>query len=559
MRDLEAALADHDLITLRVIGDWWELELTGADKITSVKALSERLEQIDFSLELNYLPPEEAGALQALAQAGGKMPVGAFARRFGDVRQMGPGRLEREEPWLTPENPAEALWYRGLLYRGYDNADQSGNLVEYYYVPNEFAGQIPTPSTAPDEVSESNASELAIAEAPSGYESATTAAVDDLTALLTFAQRGELDPARPDALSPYLFDDTRERTSLLLTLAQELGFLRSADGALRPSRAAVNWLKQPREAQLSTLAEAWSASGWNELCRTPSLRCEGSGWENDPLLARNVLLEQVPRDSSWHVVDDLVQTIKEFDADFQRPEGNYDTWYIRDVERDVFLRGFESWDLVEGRLLRFLLTGPMAWLGLIETSEGRYRLTERALNWLSDESPAVDEVRVPIVLRPDAVILVPFNASRHVRFQVARVARPSPLSSDELSEPFRYQLTPSSLERAREDGIQPDRVLAFLQEASGRAIPASVRRAIERWSENGVEGRLQSAIVIRVRDASILDTLQSNTKTKPFIGERLGDLAAVLRTDDWRAFQQATAQLGLLLDFQAYDVNRAHY
>lgn len=551
MRDLEAALADHDLITLRVIGDWWELELTGADKHASVKALSERLEQVDFSLELNYLPPEEAAALQALAQAGGKMPVGAFARRFGDVRQMGPGRLEREEPWLTPENPAEALWYRGLLYRGFDNADDSGNLVEYYYVPNEFAREIPAPSTTSADFVESDASELAIAEAPSNYEAATTAAVDDLTALLTFAQRGELDTARPEVLSPYLFDDTRERASLLLTLAQELGFVRSTDGVLRPSRAAVDWLKQSREAQVTALAEAWSGSSWNELCRTPGLRCEGSGWENDPVLARNVLLEQTPRDLNWHDVDELVETIKGMDADFQRPEGNYDTWYIRDVERDVFLRGFESWDLVEGRLLRYLLTGPMAWLGLVEIAEGRFRLTERALNWLSGEAPSGEEVRIPVVLQPDAVVLVPFNASRYIRFQVARVATPAPLMSEELSEPFRYHLTPTSLERAREDGIEPDRVLSFLHEASGRAIPASVKRAIERWSQNGVEGRLQQVIVLRVRDASILDTLQNNPKTKPFIGERLGELAAMLRTDDWREFQQATAQLGLLLDSQA--------
>lgn len=548
MRDLEAALADHDLITLRVIGDWWELELTGADKTASVKALSERLEQIDFSLELNYLPPEEAAALQALAQAGGKMPVGAFARRFGDVRQMGPGRLEREEPWLTPENPAEALWYRGLLYRGFDNADQSGNLVEHYYIPNEFVGEIPAPPQTADAVSDSSGSGLAVAEAPSGYDTATTAAVDDLTALLTFAQLGELDTGRPEALSPYLFDDTLERTSLLLTLAQELGFIRSANGALRPSRAAVDWLKQSREAQITALAEAWSASSWNELCRTPGLRCEGSGWENDPVMARNVLLEHIPRDARWHRVDELIETIKEIEADFQRPEGNYDTWYIRDVERDVFLKGFESWDLVEGRLLRFLLAGPMVWLGLVETAEGRFRLTERATNWLSSESPSTEEVRVPIVLQADAVVLVPYNASRYVRFQVARVAMPAPLAAEELSEPFRYQLTPASLERAREDGIQAERVLSFLKESSGRAIPASVKRAIERWAQNGVEGRLQEAVILRVRDATILDTLQNNPKTKPFIGERLGDLSAVLRTDDWRAFQQATAELGLLLD-----------
>ena len=214
----------------------------------------------------------------------------------------------------------------------------------------------------------------------------------------------------------------------------------------------------------------------------------------------------------------------------------------------MFVKGFENWDQVEGRLLRFMLEGPMTWLGLLENAEGRFRLTQSATNWLSGKTHAEEEVRVPIVVQADGVVLVPFNASRYERFQVARVTSPAPLQARELTEPFRYDITPISLDRAQEEGIQPQRVLAFLKETSGRAIPASVKRAIERWSQNGLEGRLQNAVVLRVKDATILDTLQSNPRTRPYIGERLGDLAAVLLTDDWREFQRVTAQLGLLLD-----------
>ena len=91
-------------------------------------------------------------------------------------------------------------------------------------------------------------------------------------------------------------------------------------------------------------------------------------------------------------------------------------------------------------------------------------------------------------------------------------------------------------------------MLEFLQEASGRPLPASVRRAVERWAENGLEGRLESVVVLRVRDAQILETLQSNPKTRPYVGERLGDLAAIVTAGDWQKLRQATAQLGLLLD-----------
>ena len=548
MRTVESALTDHDLITLRVIGEWWELDLTGADKKACVQALAQRLQQVDMELELNnYLPPEEADAMQALVGAGGQMPVGSFTRRFGDVRQMGPGRLEREEPWLDPASPAEALWYRGFLYRAYDNADD-GSLVEFFYIPEELYAQFPE-QEQDVVVSEQRSPALPSVEPPSSgapsSEPPPTHAVDDVTTMLASAQRKGLQRAQIDALSPYLYETGAVRNDLLLTLAVEMGLLRESGGALRPTRDAVAWLKQERESQLQALAEAWSGTSWNELCHTPGLRCEGSGWSNEPLLARSTLLDALPRDRSWYRVDDVVAHIRSESPDFQRPEGNYDTWYIRDVEEDVYLRGFENWDKVEGRLLRFLLHGPMTWLGLVELNEGRFRLAERTLRWLSNRAPEAGEVNVPLVVQPNATILVPFNASRYQRFQVARIAEAQPL---QVPQPYEYRLTPDSLSQAQEAGIRPGRVLEFLEEASGRTIPASVRRAVERWSEKGLEGRLQPVVILRVRDAKILDTLQSNARTRPYLGERLGELAAVVLEDKWRELQQVTAELGLLLD-----------
>jgi hypothetical protein len=109
-------------------------------------------------------------------------------------------------------------------------------------------------------------------------------------------------------------------------------------------------------------------------------------------------------------------------------------------------------------------------------------------------------------------------------------------------------LTPRSLALAREQGITPDRILQFLEEATGRPVPASVKRAISRWAERGVEGRLESAVILRVRDAAILETLRANPRTRNFIGESLSDLAVMVRLNDWPKLREACAQLGLLLE-----------
>ena len=65
----------------------------------------------------------------------------------------------------------------------------------------------------------------------------------------------------------------------------------------------------------------------------------------------------------WRGLDALTAMIKREDPDFQRPEGNYTDWYLRETETGNFLTGFESWDRVDGALIRFIVTGPLYWLG----------------------------------------------------------------------------------------------------------------------------------------------------------------------------------------------------
>lgn len=542
MRTLEQALSDHELITLRVIGEWCDLDLTGYDKTACVKKLAKILAQIDLPNELDYLSPEESNGLRDLADGGGRLAVGIFSRKYGQVRLMGPGRLEREEPWLDPESPSEALWYRGFLYRGFDEG--SDGLVEYYYLPDELYRQF-RPAAQPKTVSVPAGPTLQVAPPPTNYAPAPTDTVDDLTTILAFAQRDGLQEGQLPALAPYLLNSDPDRASLLVTLAWEMGMFREAEDGIRPTRAAVNWLQKERDNQLTELLEAWSKSGWNELGHTPGLTFDGTELPNDPITLRATLFDHWPRNDKWLAVDQLVGHIKENDPDFQRPDGNYDSWYIREAGNSQYITGFDNWGQVEGRVLHFLVQGPMTWLGLVDSGERVYRLAQRTLDWLAGKAPAGTDVRVPMVVQADATLLVPHNTDRYQRFQVARFADPQPLTA---GKPYFYLITPSSLKRAKEQGISPERVIQFLATASGRAIPATTKRGIERWAEQGVEGRLEKVVILRVKDKDILDKLQANPKTRPFLGERLGDLAAVISLENWQELQRASAQLGLLLD-----------
>jgi len=553
MKTLEQALHDHELIVLRVIGEWWELNLTGSQKRECIQQLTKTLSALDMQREIDYLGPEESVALIALVQSGGQMPVGLFEREHGPVRRMGPGRMEREEPWLDPVSPAEALWYRGFLYQAFDEIADN-EMVEYFYLPEEFNDQFDTARVAEKSsiAYQDNYLEPVAGQAEVG--SGFVEAVDDLTAMLAAAQLMPLREGTLAEIQPLLLNNDLNRASLLLTLAWQLNLLRLTDNGVRPAKAAVSWLKKSREGQLRDLIDAWSTSSWNELRHTPHLVCDGSGWENDPLLGRTALLTVLPRVSGWYRLTDLVDLIKQNNPDFQRPGGNYDTWYIRESGSDQYITGFENWALVEGQLLAYLVTGPMVWLGLVETSlledtrQLIFYLTPRALAWLANTPPASQEVTIPIVVHDDASLAVPFNANRYHRFQVARISEAEPIQP---GQPFYYRLTPGSLSIAREQGIDTERLISFMIKASSRPLPPGTERAIRRWSEKGIEGRLEDVVILRVGDPEVLEKLRANPKTQPYLAEALGDLAIVVRRNEWPKLRQAAARLGLLLDFRA--------
>jgi hypothetical protein len=555
MFSLKQALHDHELIVLRVIGEWWELDLTGTEKLACVNILAETLGAVDMQLEIKYLGPEESAALEDLINSGGRTPVASFERVHGTVRHMGPGRLEREEPWLDPISPAEALWYRGFLFRAFDESEMS-DLVEYYYLPDELFGQFPKQSLETDKPIDQKSTQLTQVTQPEEYIPEITDAVDDITTIIAYAQNLPVQEEDLKSIQPLLLNRNLKRASLLFVLASELHLLRATDEGAKPSRKIVTWLQKKREESLRDVANAWSRSAWNELWATPGIICEGSGWQNDPISARTTLLDSLPREEGWYRISELINFIKEEEPDFQRPDGNYDTWYIRDLDSGDYLAGFDNWHMVEGRLLRFLIQGPMVWLGLVETNilheedDFLFRLTPRALDWFGDRPVVAEEVAIPIVINGNATISVPFNANRYHRFQVARLSEAEAAKS---GFPFQYQLTPKSLKRAKEQGIEPDRMHNFLEKASGRPLPPSVKRAIQRWSELGTEARLEKVILLRVRDPEILEKLRSNPKTRDYISESMGDLAVVVRPGDWQKLIEATAELGLLIDHDSSD------
>jgi len=141
MPDLRHSFSKMDFNQLKIVAEKWGLPFSAPDAREGVNQLIDHL--LDFgALQeiLETLTTPEKEALLWLDSVDGKEPWTHFTRRFGEVREMGAGRVDRERPDRDPISPAEGLWYRALVARGFFEAD-SGPL-EFAYIPEDIRGLV---------------------------------------------------------------------------------------------------------------------------------------------------------------------------------------------------------------------------------------------------------------------------------------------------------------------------------------------------------------------------------------------------------------------------------
>ncbi|MGQ9594255.1 MAG: helicase-associated domain-containing protein [Anaerolineae bacterium] len=531
MRTLRECFLSYDIALLEAIAASRGVLLEEREVPRAAARLAEVLgEEESVRKALARLGPEAQRALRMLLAAGGRMRLSVWERRWGTIRPLGPGRLRREEPWRQPANVSERLWYLGLI--GRDFGEEAGHTVEFLFVPEDlkpvlqaWLGEQPSEppsapapcSATPEEVQEAGTLLLEASLAYLGYLYNRPVRV---------GQGGRLYRTHGEALRAYVVERApgmaeRACFPFLEVLLGETNLTVRREGRLRPEPQRTRvWLESPPEKALDLLRETWLATRrWNDLWHVPSLRCEETGWQNDPRLARQALLAvlRTLAPGAWYAVDDLVQVLFRDNPDFQRPDGDYESWFLRDAETGQYLHGFASWPQVEGALLRHLLTGPLYWLGVVARGDGgrAVRLTASGARWLSGGEGTVEGPQEPPRLE-GTTVLIPPSLDRFQRFQLARLADWEP-----GGPPYRYRLTPASVGRALRQGIPRERVEAFLARLLQGPLPEEFSRALRLWEERAREVRLRRAVVLEVEDPQALEQLLSDPAVSKFLGERL--------------------------------------
>ena len=144
MPDLLQSLQKHDAGHLHIVADLWGIEIPARDTATALKELCAALLRPELLAEIiESLTPPAGAALEALRARSGRIPWAEFTRQFGDIREMGPGKRDRERPHKAPASASEALYYRALLARAF--FDTPSGPVEFAYIPDDLLALIGTP------------------------------------------------------------------------------------------------------------------------------------------------------------------------------------------------------------------------------------------------------------------------------------------------------------------------------------------------------------------------------------------------------------------------------
>jgi len=535
MPDLFHSLLKQDIGHLRIIAELWGLELTSPKVEGALEELSASLLDPNLLFELiDSLSPEADSAITSLVNSGGRLPWTTFTRKYGDIREAGAGKRDREKIYRNPTTVTELLYYRGLIARAFFDTQKGPQ--EFAYIPDDLLGLL-------QEQNENSVHSLnpVVNPEPLGRPAspgergqellADDSVLDDATTLLAALRLG-IEP--PETMIP------KKIVLAFLQSAKIINKKRSPQ-----PEPIKKFLEASREAALAMLADTWIESdSFNELKLMPGIICEGE-WTNQPLETREFLLnllDAIP-EGKWWSLNSFIRDVRQKYADYQRPAGDYDSWFIKRASDGQYLRGFTYWDQVDGALIKYFITSVLHWLGQVDLSIAEGAAEPTSFRFSSFESPNEEKGKMSIA--SNGKISVERTAPRVVRYQVSRFCEWEEPKKDD----YVYRVTTRSLTYAKEQGLRPEHLLALLVKHTGNKVPPSLVQALKRWEVHGTEARVQTQVILKVSKPEILEEMRKSNAAK-FLGEILSPTTVVVKGGAIQKVMDALTELGLLTEVE---------
>lgn len=343
------------------------------------------------------------------------------------------------------------------------------------------------------------------------------------------------------------------RLAFLSFLARTMDLVREQDRRLITPAGAWRWLSLPTTQQATALWAGWrDATDWDDVQRIPSLRVEPSAHaRHDPAAVRQralAALIPVLSPNAWVSLSDAALAIRERDPAFLRPHDPEHSvrWEIVDAVTGRDLAPARYWDLVEGALLRYLLTGPLHWLGLISLGyDAAGTLNHCALTLMGAHlwahAPWSPPAREPLVIQPNFEVVASFHADPGAMLRLEHVADLVQAGPARV-----YRFTQDRFRAALDAGADPDAILAFLEQASAGSLPQNVAYTLREWAGQHGRVRLEPVTLLRTDDAVLMQELRAARRIAPLLDEVLSPVVNVVPEENVTALADRLREDGYM-------------
>jgi len=565
MTTLKQILQKRDTGLLRIFCETWGIE-TGipVEKNNFTAILEQYVDEEKISIMIDSLQNKERDAIYDLMSNGGRMSWAKFSRKYGEMREMGQVKRERERPYeIDNATTSEYLWYRCLINIDFFNADPDVGLMEYVYIPEDIIRQIKKNSYQ----NKIRSFHPILVDQDGLQLYANDYILENICTYLA----GIRNQFSDEVIEKMFITDEKVnsnqlniptiRLSEIELLLSGIGFDKTAEEI--NTHFVGEFLEESRADLILRLVDGWIRSqDYNELRLLPNYEFEGE-WKNNPKKTRNFLLSMIEKvnhnindegSDGYISLDDFVNLIKNENPDFQRPTADYDSWFIKEKLSNKYLRGFGSWDAVEGQLIRYMITGPLYWLGLVDLLFSRdkndqnssldvegFRLSSWGKSMLKQKAPNIQkENEQKIIISSNGSIHIPVRSFMRNRYQFSRFCEWITYKNGIYS----YRISPSSLENARQQGLLVKHLIWLINEYI-EIVPPSLMRALRDWENHGSQARLERSIILRVRNPEIIRQLQK-TNASRFLGDPLSTTAIIVKDGAKKKIIEALAEIGYL-------------
>ncbi len=505
-----------------------------------VERLCERFaDEAYLRARIAALHEPERRALDAARAGGGEV------RGYLLGRILGSGQADTARPLLE----------QGLLFRTF--AAVGPHRGEVFAVPDEILVLL-----AQDERGQSGPDRglPATTEAPPSERRRASDPVFSLFALASFIQRhlGDQDDADAGAQAAAFLEETsawaeepggwpwQERWSFLRHLALSAGLLgRKGEGPAAPTSLLLD-LFEDRGRLLQRLWRAFEQDReWSELVRASIPQADDLAQQVDPPSLREAVfraLAKLPA-GTWFSLGGLLAWLERAIPTFLREQLDTRSAALLDPNTGDLLLGEDSWQRVEAPLLRYLLLGPLYWLGAMGTdaSGERVAITGAGAAMLARSGAPPPRPVEPCTWEGSGHFLAPARAELGTLLRVERY-----LTLETRGQPSRYLLQRDRVAAALASGGSVEECRQLLERLTRGSLPDPVRGHLDEWQMRFGAIAVRPTVLVEARTPEDFAAIEALPGVKALLRRNLSPTVAEIPASHAADLAQALRAAGHL-------------